>query len=71
MQSIGNGYYTFPRTNATAQMNNLNYGNTKAFCADWCINVIAVDKAGNGQQSPTSWGTGTECPQKYKDGRGY
>ena len=71
VQSIGNGYYTFPRTNATAQMNNLNYGNTKAFCADWCINVIAVDKAGNGQQSPTSWGTGTECPQKYKDGRGY
>ena len=71
VQDIGNWYRSFPRTEGTAQVKNDFHGNTNAFCTDWCINVVAIDKAGNGQQSADSWGTGTECPKKYNNSAGY
>ena len=55
VQDIGNWYRSFPRTDATAVLDNLYYGNVSWFCSDWCINVVAFDKAGNSQQSAVSW----------------
>ena len=71
VQSIGDGYYTFPSTVATARIDNGYTGNTNRICADWCINIRAYDKAGNSRQMVHSWGTGSTCQKLYNNSQGY
>lgn len=72
LKSLGNGYYTLSGTkNLSAEMKNPNYPNTQSYCMDWCVNVQAVDNAGNSIQNLPSSGIGTTCQRKYNNSQGY
>ena len=71
VQTTSDGYYTFPSTKASASISNSYFGNTQKFCADWCINIRAHDKAGNSKQMIHSWGTGSTCQKHYNNAQGY